>query len=822
MAQEQPASFPDTAHFLDAANDSARNFRAVYVTYLVIASYIAVTILSADDELLFRNGNVQIPIINTGASVVWFFVFAPLILLFLHLNVLIQAMFLSTKVHRYISALDDDRHTPAFYNKRINAPGLLFPAPLAHFLVADDQQKDAQWILWVVVVFISIVLLSPIILIYAEIHFLTYQSEPITWWHRAAILLDILLLWWRWPRIVAPDKGWKEWWRQSPWKRQAAIFASAATGLFVLVIADIPGGTMENSIFYNACLKWRALDCKYKLEQQILVKEEPPPEILATHLAACKFQSPDDRTDCETKIEPGSLIWCRHAKSLPLQERAFRYANLSGTILCDADLRYATLQGANLFSTALQGADLRYATLQNADLRYAALQNANLYQAELQGADLRYAELQGADLSYTELQNANLYQTELQGASLRYAALQNANLDQAALQGADLSFATLQGADLTEAALQGADLSYAELQNANLDQAALQGADLSYTELQNANLYQAELQGADLTEAALQNANLYQAALQGADLRFAALQGADLTEAELQGADLRYAKLQGADLHYAALQGADLSEAELQGADLRSAKLQGADLLYAALQGADLSEAELQGADLRSAKLQGADLRYAALQGADLREAELQGADLREAYLAGSDISNANLNLADLRDVDLASKPDQEQLQKAITIINSIKQQERRDQALESVKRAETEEATIAPSSVEDAIFNKDGALYTQLQESENWELLQFPHFTQTREDDYDTKLAAYLIDSLSCRDEDNYVAEGIIRYRILVGENRKLTSIFAEKLNLDSKVPSLLCQGVEKPLDRLSEYDRTELREIFAESANQ
>ena len=530
----------------------------------------------------------------------------------------------------------------------------------------------------------------------------------------------------------------------------ATILALIATGLLVivLVIADIPGGTMENFILPNALRDWRErLDHKYQLASRTLVQEEPPPEILATYLATCKSQNPDDQPDCQDEIEPGSPIWCQHAKPLPLQGRAFRHANLRGAILC--------------------------------------------------GANLRSAELQGADLSSAKLQGANLRSAELQGAFLTGAELQGANLSSAKLQGAFLTGAELQGADLRLAKLQGASLSFAELQ----------GADLSYAQLQGASLSYAKLQGAFLT---------------GAEL-----QGASLTRTELQGADLRLAKLQGADLSYAQLQGASLSYAKLQGAFLTGAELQGAFLTRTELQGASLTRTELQGADLRLAQLQGASLSLAKLQGADLRSATLQGADLRGTYLAGSDISDANLNLADLRDVDLESKPSQEQLQKTIAIIDSIKQQERqtiaiidsikqqerRDRALKSVKRAETEEATIAPSSIEDAIFSKDSALYRQLQESENRELLQAHHFTQTKEEDYDTKLAAYLIDPLSCEDEDNYVAEGIIRHRILEVENRKLSSIFAEKLNLDSKVPSLLCQGVEKHLNRLSEREHTQLR---------
>ena len=54
--------------------------------------------------------------------------------------------------------------------KKTHVRGLLFPAPLAHLLVADTQRRVVQWILRIVV-FISLVLLSPGILIYAEITF---------------------------------------------------------------------------------------------------------------------------------------------------------------------------------------------------------------------------------------------------------------------------------------------------------------------------------------------------------------------------------------------------------------------------------------------------------------------------------------------------------------------------------------------------------------------------------------------------------------------------------------------------------------------------
>ena len=105
----------------------------------------------------------------------------------------------------------------------------------------------------------------------------------------------------------------------------------------------------------NALRDWLepGLDRRYQLEEQILVQEEPLPEVLATHLAACKSQNPDDRADCQAEIKPGTPTWCQYAKPLPLQGRAFRHANLQKAILCGVDL-----------SVDLNDADLSMASLQ--------------------------------------------------------------------------------------------------------------------------------------------------------------------------------------------------------------------------------------------------------------------------------------------------------------------------------------------------------------------------------------------------------------------------------------------------------------------------
>ena len=68
----------------ESANESARSFRTAYTFYLIVALYILVIVSSTQQELLFRGGDVQMPIVNVGVPVVWFFTVIPWLLVLLH------------------------------------------------------------------------------------------------------------------------------------------------------------------------------------------------------------------------------------------------------------------------------------------------------------------------------------------------------------------------------------------------------------------------------------------------------------------------------------------------------------------------------------------------------------------------------------------------------------------------------------------------------------------------------------------------------------------------------------------------------------------
>ena len=719
-----------------AADDAARVVRNVYLTFLLVSLYVALIVGATTDEQLLRVSDVRLPLLNVGLPIIAVYFLVPFLYLVLHFNLLLQIYLLSRKLFTLDAAID---RLPAGFNKA-EQRNLLYPLPIAHRLLPGWHQRSTRW-LFGVVVLLTVVILPIAILGGVQLRFLPYHSETMTWWHRAIVMLDLLLAWVFWPIIVTRQGGWSAWFmgivglKTDSRGHRAAVAANAIPTLLMLVIsgylAVVPGRSIENHtpridlawvldeldkckrmpaadspltcvvfglLEEDLAASWKFLRAvtgrldmsdilmrrNLRLREKTLVEEAPPPEVIAVYAA---------------KKWPLDEAWKDHARGLDLSER---------------DLRFADFRKARVFAD-FRGADLDGAVFIEADVRLA-----NFAPFELPGQDPR--------------------PTKLNGAFFRSAKLQGANLRGAELQGADLVEAQLQDADLIEARLQGADLTVARLQ--------------------------------------------------GADLRAASLQGADLTQAQLQGADL--------SLHLdlavqTQLQGADLSGALLQGADLRWAELQGADLSRAELQGANLGWAELQGADLSMAELQGADLRGAGLQGTDLREAQLQGADLRFAQLWKADFANAKLDLTDMRGVDLLAvdQARRDELFKSLAFIISD------EKLLEKVREwLRTRFENDVPNNTLHRAQKPRKLIYVpeEVGDIPGWPM-------PLDEAEYSKKLAPFLID-LACGDE--HTANGIARqvvpssykytsYALRVHDTAVAEGLLADGCEARAKIPEAM-----------------------------
>ena len=152
-----------------------------------------------------------------------------------------------------------------------------------------------------------------------------------------------------------------------------------------------------------------------------------------------------------------------------LSNSFLRNVNVSGADLSETDLSGATLWGANLSGARLVSANLSRSRLDYANFsEHTVLENANLSGANLEGVCLSDANLSGADLSRSELLNANLSGANLDSADLSEAKLIDSNLANTNLVCAKLIGANMARCNLSDARLDDAELSGAILTDANL------------------------------------------------------------------------------------------------------------------------------------------------------------------------------------------------------------------------------------------------------------------------------------------------------------------------------------------------------------------
>jgi uncharacterized protein YjbI with pentapeptide repeats len=476
----EPTSFADRAKDLGALRDAVVDAASVgagfWISYLFALFYFAIGALAVTHRDLLLESPVKLPFLNVELPLYVFFILGPLVVLIVHTYVLLHLVFLAGKISAYNAALQakiswEDARAP----HRRQLPSNIFVQYLAG--PREWQSGTIGFLLWLIIV-ISLVAGPIALLIVFQLKFLPYHSESITWWQRIAVGIDLVLLWFLWPRITR---------RRAPRLRLLVIILPV---LLVVTVATFPGEWLEENA--PPVPGWATLH-KLLFAGEVNYVTGRPQSLLSNVLVLPNFEV-DDRVNSDAA---GKVAVSAHGLSL-------RGRSLDGAMLAFAHLRNADFTGASLARANFGGADLREAKFEceriggRPGFSPVGLEDKGKICAQLRGANFALAQLQGASLRGAQLQDAVFLDAQLQGA----------DLDGAQLLGAALSLVPLQGASLRGTQLQGADLMYTQLQGANLDQAQLQGALLYEAHLQGASLYRVQLQGASLFDARLEEASL--------------------------------------------------------------------------------------------------------------------------------------------------------------------------------------------------------------------------------------------------------------------------------------------------------------------------
>lgn len=561
-------SSPHIEQLLESANSASQTVAALHVAFLAFVAYLGVIVWGTTHEDLLRISPVKLPILDVELPLTAFYNFVPWMVVLLHFNLLMQLELLSCKLWNLDRDLPD---APIGQQVRDR----LFIFPFTHLIAGRTDVLLIRWLLSLVVG-ITIIALPLFMLLAAQIRFLPFHDEAITWSQRLAVWVDATMLLALWPLIASPKDRAMEWWQHAGfrllgywpawlqyycvlgWNRLARFTQSfmkessnrkiipeplrhseaESKGMIVLLVSvplvvilsiiAVTPGSITVQVYYNLTKETKpqndAPEGTARYFEDWLIRKVPASWLSVAayryDTVTCTSLSLSEKAEASIlQVMLGPCVWFNWGvfpRNLNLRETRLIPKEVSLSLLTRATDTNKTIR-----DSAFKEFD--GLNLQNRDLRFA-----NLLGAVLPKADLRHVQLQGAVLLKAKLQGI-------------------VGWDKTQLQGAILGGTQLQGAALIEADLRDADLRGADLQGADLGWANLQSTDLRGADLQATNLQGAKLQGADLRGAKLQGANLRRANLQGTSLDYANLQGADLVEAEMQGTVLRNAEIQGVD-----------------------------------------------------------------------------------------------------------------------------------------------------------------------------------------------------------------------------------------------------------------------------------
>lgn len=478
----------DSTHaekLLDVANDVARAVGARFVGFLTVGVYVAITVISTTDAMLVQGKVVHLPLLNVDVpmmGVFGFYTIAPWLILLMHTDLLLQLSALSRKLREFRKA---SRGLPA--EARAQLRERLASFYYVQFLMGDEPsmllRTLAGLVLW-----ISVIIFPLALLLGVQVRFLAFHSHATTWWHRLALIGDVLLMVTIWPQLSSRGDG-DERSSQSPRELLGRASKYLAPGLLGsgIVAASLLICTIPVDQHASAVRSWWFNMRNLQLQNEVLTADPVSAEVVNT----LRDGAAKEKEKELNSVSPLTFF----------QGRDLRNGNFEGAVMPKFDLR-ALRKADETVTTQLQGAVFSWAQMQKVWLDDAAAGGAHFDGAQLQEASLVAADLHGASLAGTQLQHA----------SLARARLDNAKAHGAQLQGADLSDAQLPNADLSSAQLQGANLRGANLTNVNFTDANLEGANLSRADLRTAQFTHTKMKGAVLVEAVVDDKIL------GADL----------------------------------------------------------------------------------------------------------------------------------------------------------------------------------------------------------------------------------------------------------------------------------------------------------------
>src|SRR6185312_857152 len=187
---KSPKVSEEAKGFLDEANGASDPAWSAWLAFLVLLTYVAVTLASVSHKNLLLNSPVRLPIINADIPLVGFFQYAPALLLLVYLSLLVQHVILARKYRKFTDAIAPyEMETGTEHPTRDRVHSYVFSQ-----ILAGPKPNRITKFMMMLIVYVTFSILPIATLLYFQIKFLPYHEVSITYWHRIAVILGFAML----------------------------------------------------------------------------------------------------------------------------------------------------------------------------------------------------------------------------------------------------------------------------------------------------------------------------------------------------------------------------------------------------------------------------------------------------------------------------------------------------------------------------------------------------------------------------------------------------------------------------------------------------
>lgn len=633
---------------LAVANEASSQVSNLHIAIMAACAYLLVTTFATTPMDLLVGRGIKLPIIGVEIPVVSFYVIAPILVVLLHFNFLLQLQLLSRKLFAF------DALAPRDADIRVRLHGF----HCTQYLVGNSRPIVRSCV-GVVVVF-TVLFLPLLTLIGMQIRFLAYQDDVIAWAHRICIWVDAILCGVFWPLTVARDDRWRTF-ASNRWQ-EIRRWPFVTLVLVALAIAGALALMQLEFVLFVVCLMY-CVAFLLLLMVGWLSRRVFPSGVqrrwCAAVLILCAIGSMVSAATWFSEVLAGgfvppeavaglvmfavvailglSSIWVwrarfgargepvEHATRVPIYHGvAGLFAALFLAIVVPASLRidWVGRDCENVIEAGcwdvppVSGPFWLSLVASPSDWRIFA--PGTVVSASPVSAPT--AQLLHDTLAKDE--DVTRAVTAVEPIDLARRSLGRGVFDGSAFPRANLEGSRLDHASFVEANLIGANLSRTSLVGANFTRARLTGQlPVFHARLDGATLRKTRFSAVNLDGANLRRAIATDVIFGGASLRGASLMGGLFTAVSFEGSRMSNADLRAATFDEAQFEDADLRQSDFSGASAREANFRGADIRGATFMGVDLRRSDFQSATMKGAKFDLVDLRGTNIRLADAMEA---------------------------------------------------------------------------------------------------------------------------------------------------------------------------------------------------------